>query len=29
MIEPYRREVIDRQIELMHKRDIWARPDRG
>jgi predicted amidohydrolase len=22
----YRREVIDRQIELMHERDIWRRP---
>jgi hypothetical protein len=22
----YRREVIDRQIELMHDRDIWVRP---
>lgn len=22
----YRREVIDRQIELMHERDIWKRP---
>src|SRR5215470_13933507 len=25
----YRREVIDRQIELMHERDIWRRPDKG
>ena len=24
--EDYRREVIDRQIELMHERDIWVRP---
>jgi len=24
----YRREVIDRQVELMHKRDIWVRPAR-
>jgi hypothetical protein len=23
----YRHEVIDRQIELMHERDIWRRPD--
>jgi len=22
----YRREVIDRQVELMHERDIWVRP---
>jgi hypothetical protein len=26
--EEYRREVIDRQIELMHERDIWRRPDK-
>jgi hypothetical protein len=25
----YRREVIDRQVRLMHDRDIWARPDTG
>ena len=25
----YRREVIDRQIELMHERDVWRRPDKG
>jgi hypothetical protein len=25
----YRREVIDKQVELMHERDIWARPDNG
>ncbi|HJY58992.1 MAG TPA: hypothetical protein VJ418_21660 [Streptosporangiaceae bacterium] len=25
----YRREVIDKQIELMHERDIWRRPDKG
>jgi hypothetical protein len=24
----YRREVIDKQIELMHERDIWRRPGR-
>ena len=22
----YRREVIDRQVELMHERDVWRRP---
>jgi len=22
----YRREVIDKQVELMHERDIWVRP---
>ena len=27
--DEYRREVIDRQIELMHERDIWRRPDKG
>jgi predicted amidohydrolase len=27
--EEYRREVIDRQIELMHERDVWRRPDKG
>lgn len=27
--EEYRREVIDRQIELMHDRDIWRRPDKS
>src|SRR5271166_3087650 len=27
--EAYRREVIDKQIELMHERDIWRRPDKG
>ena len=27
--EEYRREVTDRQIELMHDRCIWVRPDRG
>jgi hypothetical protein len=26
--EEYRREVIARQIELMHERDIWVRPDK-
>jgi len=25
----YRREVIDRQIELRHERDIWRRPDKS
>src|SRR6266581_4254570 len=25
----YRREVIDRQIELMHERDVWRRPDKS
>jgi len=25
----YRREVIDKQVRLMHDRDIWARPDDG
>lgn len=25
----YRKEVIERQIELMHERGIWARPDEG
>jgi hypothetical protein len=25
----YRREVIDKQIELMHERDVWRRPDKG
>ena len=25
----YRREVTDKQIELMHERDIWRRPDKG
>ena len=25
----YRREVIDRQIKLMHDRDIWRRPDKA
>jgi predicted amidohydrolase len=25
----YRREVIDRQVRLMHERDIWAQPDNG
>jgi len=25
----YRREVIDKQVRLMHERDIWARPDNG
>ena len=25
----YRREIIDRQIELMHERDVWRRPDKG
>ena len=24
--DEYRREVTDRQIELMHKRGIWVRP---
>ena len=24
--EEYRREMIDRQVELMHERDIWVRP---
>jgi hypothetical protein len=24
--QDYRREVTDRQIELMHERDIWRRP---
>ena len=23
------REVIDKQVRLMHERDIWARPDNG
>jgi predicted amidohydrolase len=27
--EEYRREVIGKQIELMHERDIWRRPDKG
>ena len=27
--EEYRREVIDKQIELMHERDIWRRPGKG
>jgi len=27
--EAYRREVIDKQIELMHERDVWRRPDKG
>ena len=26
--DDYRREVTGRQIELMHKRGIWIRPDR-
>ena len=26
--EQYRREVIDKQIQLMHERDIWVEPDR-
>jgi len=26
--DEYRREVTDRQIELMHDRDIWVRPRR-
>jgi predicted amidohydrolase len=26
--EDYRREVISKQIALMHERDIWVRPDR-
>jgi hypothetical protein len=25
----YRREVIDKQVRLMHERGIWARPDNG
>jgi hypothetical protein len=25
----YRREVIDKQVRLMHDRGIWARPDNG
>jgi hypothetical protein len=25
----YRREVIDKQVRLMHERDIWAQPDNG
>ena len=25
----YRAQVIDKQIELMHERDIWRRPDKG
>jgi hypothetical protein len=24
--EDYRREVIDKQIQLMHERDIWVPP---
>jgi hypothetical protein len=24
----YREQVIERQIRLMHKRDIWVKPDR-
>ena len=26
--QEYRREVIERQIELMHERDVWRRPDK-
>jgi len=26
--EEYRREVTERQIELMHERDVWRRPDK-
>ena len=25
----YRKEVIEPQIELMHERGIWVRPDKG
>jgi hypothetical protein len=25
----YREQVINRQIELMHERGIWAKPDSG
>jgi hypothetical protein len=25
----YRQEITARQIELMHERDIWVRPDAG
>ena len=28
-VDEYRREVTDKQIELMHERDIWVRPDKG
>ena len=27
--EEYRREVIDKQVRLMHERGIWAQPDNG
>jgi len=27
--DQYRREVIDKQVELMHERDVWVRPDDG
>ena len=27
--EDYRREVTEKQIQLMYERDIWLRPDRG
>ena len=29
ILRQYRREVIDKRIELMHERDIWRRPDKG
>jgi len=27
--EDYRREVIEKQIQLMHERDVWVPPDKG
>jgi hypothetical protein len=27
--EEYRREVTAKQIDLMHERDVWVRPDNG